>query len=433
MAYGYSGSGAAADSTTAQLAIGGRKPTVALLGDSYTSYLAAALQYACAKFYPADINFDHRTYAGGGRLFGVGGTSSNHMLVTQLPQFQTRPADVAFLWTGYNSTPSSQATAISEAANITGTAAGCLAAGSKLVFIMGQSWRAAGNPAYIDMVNTLCRAYADATQGVYFIPITGVLADPTSTSTTVVPARANMSHDGTHPSARCVREVIAPVLANYLPLIARRRMPRAALYSGVFDPVTAPDVDVLGGAGMMVGTSGQLNSVNNAGVAGISANYRWNSTANNAELIVTPSIVTDAGGFLRQRLGLSGLMTADRNITFEIQPIVSPPDNGNAANLYDMEMLVDLSGVTGLSHMYIRGGTSGTTFQDPFQAVYGLTTNAAHMYADASNDTLFLYSLYPFALSTLNPRFSLILVFQSGKTLAGNIDIGRASVKRVAP
>jgi hypothetical protein len=64
---------------------GARRPTLAVLGDSYGAFLSTAIQYACARYYAADIDFDHRPAASGGRLFSVGGSPSSHVPGTQIP------------------------------------------------------------------------------------------------------------------------------------------------------------------------------------------------------------------------------------------------------------------------------------------------------------------------------------------------------------
>lgn len=411
--------------------IGARKPSIGILGDSYGAYLGAAIQYACMKFYPADITYDARTIATGGRLFAVGGTTSATMLGTQLPQFQSTPTDIAFIWTGYNSTPNSLATAITEAANITNTALGCLATGAcSLVVIMGQSWRVSGNPQWIETVNTLTRDFANNTPGVAFCDVSGFIMDPTSTSTTAIPARSGYTADNTHPSGNCIRQAIAPLVAPILEAIARRRLPRASTYGAAFNPTTSPDVDLLGGSGLMLGTSGQLNSVNNAAVAGISSTYRWNIIPSNAEVVVTPSIITGADGFLRQRLTLSGTTTAARSITFQCQPTTTAPDAGNTAKLYDIEMVADLTGVTGLMDLILSGPTNYL-----FPAFSGGVSNAAHTYPDTTTEAgLFMYGLSAGNFSAANPvALRCTIWLASGKTLAGTIDFSRGSVKRVAP
>lgn len=411
--------------------IGARKPSIGILGDSYGAYLGAAVQYACMKFYPGDLIYDARTIATGGRLFAVGGTTSAQMLATQLPQFQATPTDVALIWTGYNSTPNSLATAITEAANITDTAAGCLATGAcSMVVIMGQSWRVSGNPQWIETVNTLTRDFAINTPGVYFCDVSGSIMDPTSLSTTAIPARAGYTADNVHPSAQCIRAAIAPMVAPILERITGRRVPRASTYGAVFSPTAAPDVDLLGGAGLMLGTSGQLNSVNNVAVAGVSSAFRWNIIPSNAEVVVTPSIITGADGFLRQRLTLSGTTTAVRNIVFQCQPTTAAPDAGNAAKLYDVELVADLTGVTGLMDMILSGPTNYL-----FPAFSGGVSNAAHLYPDGTNENgLFMYGLSAGNFAAANPvALRCTLWLAAGKTLAGTIDFSRGSVKRVAP
>lgn len=407
-------------------AYGARRPTLAVLGDSYGQYLAAAIQYACALYYAADIHFDTRANASGGRLFSVGGTASSHMLATQLPQFQANPADVAFLWTGYNSTPSSLATAQSEAANITQTAAGCLAAGARLVVIMGQSWRVTANQMHIDMVNTLCSAYARATPGVVFLDITGLLTDPTSVSTTTLPARANYSADGVHPSDRCIREAIAPVLWPVLERVARKRLSRSSINPGAYDPANKPDVNLLGDAGLMTGTSGMLDSVGNAGVAGVSY-AKWNIIPV-AGMVATPSVVLGADGFLRQRIVFSGAPTAGAYVILQNQPSITTVNNGDSARLFDAEGIVELTGVTGLTDIIMSAG--GVTSSSGS----GGTSHSANQYPDGTTvGPLLYYGLYPLTISGSNPVVRFTFYFVAGSTPAGYADISRVSCKRVAP
>lgn len=412
---------------------GGRRPTIAILGDSYGHYLAAAIQYACARYYPADIAFDHRAQANGGRLFSVGGTASTHVVSTQIPQFEANPADVAFIWTGYNNTPNSLAAAQAVAADITSAATSCLAAGAKLVVLCGQTAKgAAATPWAILTLNTLVEAFARATPGVMYLDTTGVMADPASTSATAIAFRGgsagtpgSYTFDGVHPSARAVREGLAPIVWPVLERIARRRLPRAAINSGQFDPVNRPHIDLLGNIGLMTGTSGQLNGVNNAGVAGETYG-RWNVTTAGG-VVVTPSIVTGPDGCKRQRLAFSGTMASGGYVLFDCNPTITNVNAGDAARLYDTEAVVELNGVTGLFDIVLVG--AGVTTP----SASGGTGNPAHQYADGANDgPLFYYGLYPQTIAGNNPLIRLAFYFQSGTGPTGHADISRVSCKRVA-
>lgn len=416
-------------------AYGARKPTMAILGDSYGSYLAAAIQYACARYYAADIHLDLRDNAGGGRLFSVGGSSSSDMVTTQLPQFVANPADVAWLWSGYNSTPSSLATAITEAANITNTAAGCLAAGAKMVIIMGQSWRGTGSPTWIDTVNTLCRDYAMATPGVTFCDITPTIIDPTGSSTTAVPYRTNYARsDAVHPSGKCVREGIAPVIWPLLERIARKRLPRAAYYTGMFHATNSPDAEVLGGNSLMLGTGGAIAGGSNSSVAGshtIDSGGGWNLVSASVNgITITPTITTGPDGFKKQRLAFSGTVGGGgATVTLSLYAITAGgnTNGGNSARLYDAECLIDLVGVTGLNDISIS--SLGITTQLPSQG----TSGAEHVYPDATTETQFLYTTYPLTSTAGNGGMDVVFYFTAGKVTAGYVEIGRASVKRIAP
>jgi len=267
-----------------------------------------------------------------------------------------------------------------------------------------------------------------ATPGVTFCDITAALVDPTGTSTTAVPYKSGFSADTVHPSARCVREGIAPAIWPILERVARKRLPRAALYTGQFHPTNSPDAEVLGGNSLMLGTSGAVGGSSNSNVAGTDSGG-WNLIVSNG-VTATPTIVTGADGFKKQCLTFGG--TVGGGGGYAMLSLYAATNglainSGNSARLYDAEAMIDLVGVTGLFDISVAA--AGVTTPMGSQG----TSHAANTYPGSVTETLFYYTTYPLTQTGTASGMDIVIRFTAGTTPAGYAEIGRASVRRVAP
>lgn len=409
-------------------ALGARRLTVATMGESHglTDRLGFAINYACWRHYHADITFDHRPFANGGQCFAIGATTTTGLngLTTQATWFATRPADIVFIASGYNDQPSSS-TAPTIAGTVQSVANSCFAAGALMVVICGIVPVQGGtDPAGSEAYNTLMQNWCRNTPGAAFLDVTSVVANLAATSgamgfrTATANAQGTYTVDGTHLTSTPLR-ALAPRIADIFRSIAPERKPRANLSAGAYDPANKPWVNILGDAGNCLGTSGLGNAGADTGVAGTSSASRIAITTGGS-LVSTNSIVTGTDGERKQRMTLSGVAN---DLILTITPTITNVNNSDAARLYDFECMVDLNAVTGLANVSIR--PFSTDNNSPAQ-----NTDAAGLWPDATSEQLFVYSLFPFAMSGNNPAFLAIFGF-STKTPSGSIDVSRLSAMRV--
>lgn len=418
-----------------------RRPTVGTMGESHgQAYLAWAIQYSCMRHYAANIIFDNRQFtAGVGRQFAMSGTTTTGVngLTTQITQFQTYPTDIVFIASGYNDQPN-----VSTAPTIAGTvqtvAGQAFAAGAKAVVIMGiPPWpgqTVAGWRTY----NTMMRNWANNTNGAYFIDLDSIIADmAVATGTMAYRDIATFTQgtyrsytvDGTHYSALAGR-AIAPYIAEILKQLAPQRYPRANISPGTFDPVNAPWSEVLGDAGNCLGTAGIYLSGLDTGVAGKDSTSRLDVERSNATTTSTNSIVTGSNGERKQRMTIGGTYGSGDYVSLQAATQITNVNNSDATRLYDMECVIDLNAITGLQTIEMRP-TAGTAYSTIINGSSG-APSPANNWLDATTESLFLYSLFPFPLSGNNPGFTLYHTFGGARTLAGSIDVSRMSMMRVA-
>lgn len=402
-------------------AAGARKMSIGFLGESHGERMVAAVSYSLFRHYHADVIMDTRTYANGGQVFAVGGTTTAHLIATQIPNFQARPADIAFIASGYNdiSAPIATSTTI---ANVLSAANSCLAAGASLVVLMGQTpgTSAAGQ----NELNIGFRRLASLNPRIVFVPVSELLANliggggykgPTGDTA------GSMSTDGTHWSGRAMR-LIAPGIADVLRPVCRERKPRFCYNGGAYDPINSPYGNMIGNVGNLTGTAGILNSSFDTGVAGVDATSRLIIDTTGTTL--TPSIVVAADGRRKQRLTLSGASSSFVLIT--MIPSITAVNGGDSARMLDFECQLDLNAVTGFQDCTIR--PLSNVYDSP-QNAQGTNSTAA-TYDAATTESQFLYSTYPIpAPSGNNPSFALLMYFNGAPS--GSVDISQISAALV--
>lgn len=413
------------------LSLAARRPTIGLLGESHgTTYLAAAIAHACYKFYPADVTMDYRTFANGGQMFAVGASTtvstSPRGLALQVTDFQTRPADIAFIAAGWNDQPSTNAAAITVANNVLTAAANCIASGAQAVVIMGLTPRNYTNGDKLFMtMNNIWRNACFNSPNLYFVDVTSAIADRAATGLIYKGGTAgtlgSFTQDGTHWGSRAIR-AIAPLIADVMRQFCPARVPRLSHNAGNYDPVSYPYANMLGDGGNMMGTSGVLKGSLNIGVAGSSTASRLNITVSGGVDVTAAEIVTGPGGERKQRLTLGGTITGSNSLQVLLTPTITAANGGDAARMMTSELIVDLAGVTGLTDVYLR--PTSATYDTPKMAD---NNNLGFVWEDAT-ERLFIYSLFPIPVPAgNNPAFTLLMTFRSdaGFTPAGQIELSR--------
>jgi hypothetical protein len=424
---------------------GARKPTIGFMGHSYGAYFPAAVQYACARYYPADIEFNYSSYNAStnplGRNFYVGGTTTGQMKTNQLPLFNANPTDLVFIWSGYNDGYADRAAAVAGAQNIIDTANSALANGTtKIAAVIGFGPKAEGSggnnqAAWVTQTfNTVLQNYCAVTPGAVYVDAAAAMVDPTMSSANAASWTmwrgwnssgssnifGSFTGDKTLPSAVAMRALAAqiwPILA----MIARKRQPRCSINNGDFDRTNTPDANIFGAAGLMIGTDGALNGSNNTNVAG-SWPSRWNiQSYGTTPASITPSIITGSDGFKRQRWTLGG--TNVQEAYTQMGFFYDTPNDGVTSRLYDTEVVLELTGVTGVNDFVLNNPVPSANFTS------GAPSNG---YPDNTTETLFLYNLYPKTFASGGLIIGLETWFRNGSNPTGTIDVSRFSSRRVA-
>lgn len=231
------------------------------------------------------------------------------------------------------------------------------------------------------------------------------------------------------------RRMIAKELEPYHRAIARRRVPRRGFTTNPFGQAGAPGTDVTNDAGNMTpGRGGLLNdSAYSTDIAGDEQGAGCLSLKTNTNpasgVVATPTIITGADGFRRQRLALSGAPGGTVELASYRTNGLNNLNNGVLTRAYDFEMVVELTNVSGVNEMFTRTGSQAS--DTPY---FGNGTgNLADLWPDGSTETLFIYSTVPetFPANQGNTYPTLFLVF-GGRTPGGTIDVSRMSMKLVA-
>jgi hypothetical protein len=414
-----------------------RRPSVAFLGESHGIRMAGVFQYACARYYHADITMDTRTYANGGQMFAVGGTQTDHLVATQIPQFVLRPADIGVIVSGYNDLTGGSLTLTQTKANIQSAMTSMFAAGALWIVLCGQTPTGGGHGVAAQQLNNWMRNLAANSPFIFFIDVSGILADPTAASPNFLyrgPATGafgSFTTDGTHWSGTAKR-LLAPLVVPILQLVAPERLPRHRINTGIYDPAAAPYADILGDAGNCLGTSGIGYAFTfDPGVPGTGATDRLSTTSNGLSGgALANSIVTDAtDGHRMLRITPSGTLGAGAygNANVNYNPNANANlNNSDNTRVCTVEAEIRLNGVTGFVEPFIRLNNDNTLVTTPLaEATYDTSAG----YPNTTTETLFLYTTFPIPVpgAASNPFFTLVLAFRDSVTLAGTIDIGRMS------
>ncbi|MXP42980.1 SGNH/GDSL hydrolase family protein [Allopontixanthobacter sediminis] len=350
----------------AQFAAGGRRAVIDAFGDSIGGVTASGIG-ACvgvaASYWAPGMNIEQRD------SYAVGGTSATALMSSQLALFQAAIA---------GGKPLPDIATIQTHSNDFITAAGVDAAlANQINFI--EALRTMGVPLIIAcsalpksgsappqgraQFNTRMKYYADTTPGVVFFDWFSASVDPASTDTATTPWRTGHSTDGTHPTGAAIfwgGKVIAELLAPLLSRVSPRTLPNFRYVKGT--DTSERWYNIEGREGNFHGTGGQLNGVDNTGVAGSAAsqNNRWQIT-HGAGVTVTPSIVVDEEGHRNQRLVLSGTPTD----ATDIRLLYNHNYLQTAAATWQQQAIAKVASLTGIR------GLGYTNFASPMQSVWG--------------------------------------------------------------
>lgn len=304
----------------AHIAIGGKPMTFDFFGDSIGAKSAAMMGgvfRSAACFWAPGLNIQIRDD------YAVGGTSSTNLISVQganqpqLTRFQTAITggralpDCCVIQTYSNDANINTDTDADTFLGYQTTfAQAVLAMGVKLVIFASALPRVTGSdPEGRSALNSKIARYCSLNKGCVFFDWHNSSVDPNTASTTVSPWNTvfnGFSSDGVHPSAgahfyagRELAAILSPVVGRVTP----RTFPNIRYIDNAdasWNPLNGTECNFLG-------TGGQLNGVNNTGVAGSAAsqNNRWLIDAS-AGITVTPSIVTDDIGRRKQRMVISG-------------------------------------------------------------------------------------------------------------------------------
>lgn len=397
---------------------------IGFAGDSIANGFATAgyspIFWAATELYPCDYRITMNT--------SVGGTSSSHLISNQISTLEamvTKP-DVVIVQSLQNDYIGSYANADTYFAYIQAYSERALIAGVKLVVIGSHPPKSSAPDVAtaISYLNRRIEEYCNTVPGNFFFDVFSAwrktdAADSSGVAWRGVSNSANaFSDDGTHPTGlagRAAANLILPVLQRY----ARPISPRAQV-AVAYNDTTGNYNNVLGANGLMIGTGGTYNSVNNTNVAGVAAAAynRWELTDGNG-IIATPTIVTGDDGYLYQQLVLSGTASADATVSL-VTNYVQNVASGN----FQAEAIVDTISLTGIRSI----GMS-------CQMVGGMTLGSST--ANQINvGTARLHFRTPVVLASnsgfMNRSNSISVAIKSGATVSGTIRVGRVGVHRVS-
>lgn len=438
-------SGISRDPTPAASSGGGNAATLfqrpgnfVFSGDSIGDYLGtrnglSAVWWAATELYPCD----YVTLA----VTAVGGTSSSNLIAaetlgeTEYPAQITAiqalaasgPIDVVYTQTFQNDSITSVAVAESFFANLETFANLCWAAGVTLVVIHARPPKTPITSAATVHLNRLLEKFCADNEGAYFIDTMAAWVNASAAHTSGMPWRGTasspdaFSNDNTHPTPIAER-FISP---QYVPILERFCRPIEPSFCGIvaYDDSGYPYGNVLGVDGEMIGTLGQYNGVNNAGVCGSNDpavsfinGRRWFLTDQNS-VVATPSIVTGEDGHLYQRIDFSGTASAEATVRLRMGLAYDVTEGTFVAQ---GKMIA--SGVTGVTNF----GMAWSVFTDADAAGSGTE--------EMELNRTFVFTSEPTTFSnadfgTKNTDF--FVTFSSGTTATGYILCGRASIRKV--
>lgn len=388
------------------------------------------LQMICSRYYSCDIFWDQRTYANGGYNYGVGGASTTTINSTQIPQIQARTPDVLFINGGTNDGMSALSGAQASAALQQTLINSALAAGVQLVLVYPigpKTGLVSATQQATWEFNRIMRNFCDGKDGVFYIDCVADYLDPASIIFGPIGggggAAGAVTKDGLHPSvvggqAEAVR------LLDLFQQLCRKRQPHFIYQNDVWDATNAPQGNILGSAGLIIGTNGNLDSVANAGVGA-----NWNIVSPNS-VTVTPTIVTSsymAGGYNMQKLAVSGTPGANSSMTMTIAKFSS--SYFATTTKWSFEVVVRMNTVVGLSLPSVNhittGGTNGGLL------ISGWQNSFAANFAPSGDYHLFLYEGAPSNSNAGNNQHQLIISFSclNGVAVSGSVEVGFAGIR----
>jgi hypothetical protein len=395
---------------------------------------------------PVDLVMDAPVTLPGGTNIAIPGSPSSSLIAaysSYAPQIQTltaltRKPDILFVQSLQNDYMNTAALAAGFAANVTSFATQALALGIPMIAIVGRMPKtesgAADVPRAIYECNRILRNFCRDTRGCTFVDMLALLKDKSGTTengaTPSIPytgtngAAGGYSTDGTHPS-RLGGYAARTAVTGLLTALGARMLASRVSEARDFDRVNFPGGNVLGRSGLMQGTGGTYNSVANTNVAGQAggtwpdADTAW-ALADGSGVVATPTIVTGADGYLRQRLTFSGTATAQAVVSFSMSYFNVLP-----SGLWLPEALVDMNAVSGM----LSWGWDCPPYPSTLGATY-LGTDVSLLPPISGNFMLRGRRLLTSSTTggTQTPKFQFI--FAQGQTASGSVDIGRVGLFR---
>jgi len=280
----------------------------------------------------------------------VPGTLSSDLLTNQIDQLEllSEKPDVMVVHTTQNDQERSYAEADTSALNVTTYCERALASGVQNIIIAGHPPKIQdyilNYPNVIEYLNRKLSSYANTTDGVHYIDCftlwreTPTGEDP---STLNVVFRSDYTVDGVHPNTKAMFELgkkIAPILQ---PLVQGKELQSTT--ATPYHETDAIHSNLLGIGGLMLGNTGEYNSVVNNNVAGGVSGRNWLVT-DGSGVLATPTIVTGVDGYPYQQLDLSGTATADVTIKLEYYFGVEQFAEGLAV----LESILHLNNISGV-------------------------------------------------------------------------------------
>lgn len=409
----------------AQIAMSGRTATIMGFGDSFAGtteigggYLTSAILWARHYWEPG---LDVRMVPG----FNVGGVQSTN-LPTQFANYAASVAsggivpDIAVL-SVFQNDGGNLATDYTNRMNITKTfIQNLLNSGIKLVIVCTLA-------PPMNMIKEIANAdlaqFVENTPGTALCDLYSQLINPAAPQGQTGAAAwrtangASFTVDATHPSLEGCK-YWGSVLADILRPICRRIVPRIAS-NEVFSSgnATLRYANAVR-PGNMNGNFGQLNGVDDTGVAGFAANAdsRWRIVTANG-VVVTPSVITTPDGIRRQRMVLSGTVGggSQGTLTLEYAPGFLPL-NGSSPQYG--QAVIDFNNVVGLTVL------SGSSLNLPLDA-NGSNTQPA---LDTLTGRYFAWRNYTSPADGNAGFRGVSFRFLAGATISGTIDVGQCGL-----
>lgn len=402
--------------------------TIGFAGDSIAVMYASAngnspMSFIKYDLYPCDIQTIFTS--------AVGGTSSSHLISTQIAQLEalTVKPTIMVVQSLQNDFMATEANANTFLAYITEYATRALASGVQLVCLCSRppkSESTTGVPQAITYINRKLDEFCRETEGCYYVNVfdawrnTNLAEATTRINYNGTPSTATaLSDDGTHPLPRAIQK-IAPLLEPVIRKYARPIYPvSSALIS--YNNSTALWANIAGANGLFVGTSGQLNGVNNTNVAGTGTTdaTRWKITANNG-IIVTPSIVVGTDGYNYQQLVFSGTATADSTV----EVVITPATNIILGNFF-IEGIVQTISLIGVKSIELRGLDASVSLSgqvSTFSEV-DVENKRLHFRSSPFSKEVTNYAGFPMGVS---------ISIEKGRSPTGTVLVGRVGGYRVS-